>query len=268
MRKRCKARFLILSLGITLVAAVLFSGLQSYEMSITAVDVGQGQCIVARSAGQTVLIDCGGDEGDKNGEAVARKLLMSGETRVDALILTHFDEDHMCGAKQLMNRLDVAALYVPDVQQGEETRALVLQLAQEEGAQVHFVSLEHSFSFGTGEIRLYPPTSFNVENASLSALLSFKEYDILITGDMTSQEERKLLSKYDFPDIEVLFAGHHGSKYSTSAELLEATMPETVIICVGKNDYGHPAQEVLERIAAMGAVVYRTDLHGDITITR
>ena len=66
----------------------------------------------------------------------------------------------------------------------------------------------------------------------------------------------------------MLIAGHHGSKYSTSSELLEATSPETVLICVGRNSYGHPTQEVLDRIAAIGATVYRTDLHGEITITR
>ena len=230
--------------------------------------MGQGQCIIAQCSGQTVLIDCGGDDGDANGEAVARKLLMSGETRVDALILTHFDEDHMCGMAQLMRRLDVAAIYVPDIQQGEENRAIALKLAEDEGAEIHFVTLESALAFGTGEITLYPPTSYRAENASLSALLSFEEYDILITGDMTSQEERQLLRKYDFPDVEVLFAGHHGSKHSTSEELLEEILPETVIICVGKNSYGHPTQEVLDRIAHIGAQVYRTDLHGDITITR
>lgn len=267
-RKRCKPLYLLISLGITLVGAVLFSGMQTENMSLTAMDVGQGQCIAARSGGQTVLVDCGGDREDANGESVARKLLMSGETKVDAVILTHFDEDHTCGLIQLMQRMEVAKLYVPDIQQGEENRALVLKAAQEEGAEVCFVSLETELAFGRGRITLFPPTQTNAENASLSALLSFEEYDILITGDMSSDEERKLLRKYDFPDIEVLFAGHHGSKYSTSRELLEATMPETVLICVGENSYGHPAQEVLDRIAAIGAQVYRTDLHGDITITR
>lgn len=267
-RKRCKPVYLLASLGITLVGAVLFSGLQMEELSLTAVDVGQGQCIIAQSGGKTVLIDCGGDLGDENGEAVARKLLMAGETRIDVLILTHFDKDHTCGIAQLMERLDVARLYAPDIQQGNEERAAVLQRAQNEGTEICFVHLPTELSFGMGSINLFPPIDGTEENASLAALLSVKEYDILITGDMTERQERKLVKRYDFPDIEVLFAGHHGSKYSTSSELLEATMPETVIICVGENSYGHPAQEVLERIEAMGAEIYRTDLHGDITVTR
>ena len=267
-RKTCRPAALAVSVTITLVGAVLLSGLETANMTLTAVDVGQGQCIVARSGGQTAVIDCGGDSGEKNGEDVARKLLMSGETKVDALILTHFDADHMCGVTQLMARMDVARLYVADVDEDSSTRALVLHAAEQEGAEIFFVTLDTVFSFGTGSIALYPPTTPGEDNASLAALLSFQEYDILITGDMSSSQERKLLNNYSFPDIEVLFAGHHGSKYSTCSELLEATLPETVIICVGKNSYGHPTQEVLDRIAIIGSEVYRTDLCGDITITR
>ena len=267
-RKRCRASYLLVSLAITLTGAVLFSGLQREELILTAVDVGQGQCIIAQSGGKTVLIDCGGDLGDENGEAVARKLLMSGETRVDALILTHFDKDHMCGVAQLMKRIDVAQLYVPDIQRGDENRGFVLQKAQEEGSEVYFITAQSELSFGTGSISLFPPVDESEENVGLSALLCVKEYDILITGDMTGQQERKLLKYYEMPEVEVLVAGHHGSKYSTCAELLQATTPETVLICVGENSYGHPAGEVLERIEAIGAEVYRTDCHGDITITR
>ena len=66
----------------------------------------------------------------------------------------------------------------------------------------------------------------------------------------------------------MLIAGHHGSRYSTCAEFLAAVRPETVLISVGRNSYGHPTQEVLDRVAAVGAEIYRTDLHGEITIAR
>ncbi len=267
-RRSCRERVLSACLVVTLVGAVLFSGLDMGTGTLTAMDVGQGQCIVLRSGGQTALIDCGGDAGDENGDSVAKKLLSQGETKVDAVILTHFDQDHVCGLEQLMKRLDVVRLYVPDIQQGEESRETVLYLAQKEGAEVVFITVHTELTLGNYCINLYPPSDREVKNASLAALLSLEEYDILVTGDMTSDQERKLLAKYDFPDIEVLFAGHHGSKYSTCAELLETTAPETVIICVGENTYGHPTAEVLARIEAIGAEVYRTDLCGDITITR
>ena len=78
--------------------------------------------------------------------------------------------------------------------------------------------------------------------------------------------EKRLIERYDLPDIEVLAAGHHGSKQSTSQALLEAVAPETVVISVGQNTYGHPAPETLARLSAAGAQVYRTDRQGGITV--
>ena len=90
---------------------------------------------------------------------------------------------------------------------------------------------------------------------------------MLITGDMNAATERLLLERYDLPDTEVLAAGHHGSKYSTSNELLETLTPETAIISVGSNSYGHPADETLRRLSEHGAAVFRTDKQGTIHLT-
>ena len=93
------------------------------------------------------------------------------------------------------------------------------------------------------------------------------DFDLLITGDMSTATERLLLERYDLPDTEVLVAGHHGSKYSTSNALLEALTPETAIISVGSNSYGHPADETLRRLAESGAAICRTDKQGTIHLT-
>ena len=79
--------------------------------------------------------------------------------------------------------------------------------------------------------------------------------------------EKDLLRQIDLPDLEVLAAGHHGSKSATSAELLDALTPETVCISVGSNSYGHPAEEMLRRLGERECAVYRTDLHGNIRIS-
>ena len=78
--------------------------------------------------------------------------------------------------------------------------------------------------------------------------------------------ELALLEKYPIPDIEVLVVGHHGSKYSSCREFLAATRPEIAVISVGRNSYGHPASETLERLEEAGALVRRTDREGTITI--
>ena len=88
----------------------------------------------------------------------------------------------------------------------------------------------------------------------------------MITGDMDAATERKLLETFDLPDIEVLEVGHHGSKYSTSKELLAALTPETAVISVGGNSYGHPADETLRRLAVAGTDICRTDIQGSIDI--
>ena len=77
-----------------------------------------------------------------------------------------------------------------------------------------------------------------------------------------------LLRTAEIPEVDILVAGHHGSKHSTSAQLLAATTPKVVVISVGENHYGHPAQEVLDRVSAIGAIVYRTDTHGNIILRR
>ena len=83
---------------------------------------------------------------------------------------------------------------------------------------------------------------------------------------MNSAAEKKLVEAYDLPDIEVLIAGHHGSKYSTSEELLETVWPEVGVLSVGENSFGHPAQEAMGRMAAAGMTLYRTDWQGNILI--
>ena len=95
-------------------------------------------------------------------------------------------------------------------------------------------------------------------------LASAGEGDFLITGDMDRATEKKLIERYDLPDIEGLAAGHHGSKDSTSAELLRALTPELAVISVGSNSYGHPAEDTLRRLARAGCAIYRTDRHGNV----
>ncbi|MCC8089852.1 MAG: DNA internalization-related competence protein ComEC/Rec2, partial [Oscillospiraceae bacterium] len=101
----------------------------------------------------------------------------------------------------------------------------------------------------------------------LSLLCTSGDFDVLITGDMDSTIERRLIKYGNLPDIELLIAGHHGSKYATSEELLAETLPEYAAISVGRNSYGHPADETLARLAEQGCAIYRTDRMGNITFT-
>jgi competence protein ComEC len=97
--------------------------------------------------------------------------------------------------------------------------------------------------------------------------VSAGSYDVLITGDMNAEVENRLIKYNDLPDIELLVAGHHGSRYSTGDTLLDELRPESAVISVGEgNSYGHPAEETLERLAKRNITIYRTDLTGTVVL--
>lgn len=267
-RKRLRLRILVAAVLATLSATFFFSRLDGSTTRFTMLDVGQGQCLYFQDGGYRVVIDCGGSDGDRAGEKLARRLLSSGDSTVDALILTHYDTDHTGGIEQLLNRVTVKRLFLPEIEAENETRDSIAAAALREGTETVCVDTELLLELGEARVRLYPPTESFDANCGLAALMSFDECDILITGDMDIEAEGRLLRDYALPCAEVLIAGHHGSKYSTGMPLLEHTAPQLVLISVGENSYGHPTRQVLERIAAVGADVLRTDQNGDITITR
>ena len=234
------------------------------DASFSMLDVGQGQCLVSRSGKSVSMIDCGGQE-DASGETAARFLLARGVTQVDRLILTHFDADHCNGVRQLLRRVRVKTLYVPELSPENGLRIKLLFAAAQAGAAIRFVTDDLMLPDG---MRIFAPTGSAEEpNAGLCVLAACEKYDILMTGDLSEQAEYRLLSTHDLPHAAVLVAGHHGAAASTSEALLRAVKPEAVLISVGAdNRFGHPADETLRRIAKAGAAVYRTDLSGTITI--
>jgi len=235
--------------------------------SFAMLDVGQGQCLVSRTDGSVTVIDCGGAE-DASGETAARYLLARGMPRVDRLILTHFDADHCNGVRQLLRRVQVDTLYIPELSPSSRLRTQILLAAAEAGTSIRYVTQDLVLPQEGGSLTIFAPTGEkDEENAGLCVLAACEKYDILITGDLTAQAEYRLLSLHTLPQAAVLVAGHHGAATSTSGALLHAVRPEAVFISAGAdNRFGHPAAQTLARIRQSGAAVYRTDLSGTITI--
>ena len=248
-----------------LCASLMLSFLEplTCDYRVTVLDVGQGQCILLQSEGSTFLVDCGGGRGEKAADIAAEQLLSQGITRIDGLILTHYDRDHAGGVEFLARRVDIERVYLPMTEDADGCLQSVLDAVSEQVP----IDSELTITFGDARIQLFPAKSMGSGNDSCASVLFQREKcDTLITGDLSADAERQLLSDYDLPDLEVLIVGHHGSKYSTCPELLEATAPDVAIISVGAdNSYGHPTDEVLQRLKAAGCAVYRTDLHGTIT---
>lgn len=255
--------------AVTLVMAVCFTALEFYAgpVSVTALDVGQGQSVLLRQGRHLTLVDCGGDSYDNAGDLAANHIQNAGRGKLDLLVLTHFHEDHANGVPQLLERLTVKKIVMPDVEEDTPLRGEILALAEQQGTQCIVVEKDTVIELEDGSaLKLFAPLGDEEENErGLSVLATTGTFDALLTGDMSGEVEQLLLRHTNLPDIELLMAGHHGSKYSTSQELLEAVKPELALISVSKNNYyGHPAPETLERLAGME--VYRTDLNGTVTV--
>ena len=267
-RFRCK-RVFCAAVAASLACAVAFSMLpERAQLVYTMLDVGQGQCILLQAGGVTAVVDCGGSYAEDAGEQLARRLLMQGRTQIDFLVLTHYDEDHAGGTEQLLSRIRVGSLFAPDLEDENGLRERVITAAQRAGTSVNLVTADVTVEFPGGVLQIFAPMKGGADNDGISALMSVQEYDILITGDMDMQSEQLLVLRHGLRDIEVLVAGHHGAKSSTGNALLQTVQPELVLISVGKNFYGHPSAEVLQRIEDAGALVLRTDELGDIEIKR
>ena len=250
------------TLGLCIALVASWAEPLSSNTRLTVLDVGQGQSILLQSKGRTVLIDCGGDSDENTADLVANTLLSQGITKLDAIILTHCDRDHAGGVPYLLTRIPTGVLMIP-ANANPETAAFLSAGGIE---RTVFVADDLALTLGENRITVFGPTFVKDSNEnSLCILYESPNCSILITGDRSELGEQLLIRESSLPDVDVLIAGHHGSKYSTSEELLSAVTPETVIISVSAdNHYGHPAPEMLARVERFGCKILRTDLHGTV----
>ena len=174
---------------------------------------------------------------------------------------SHYDADHAGGAEQLLSVIPADTLYLPIQEEESNIRDA---LAKKYEKKIHWVDAD--LHLDDANITIFASSDTQDSNeSSLCILFQPENCDILITGDRSEEGELALMEHTTLPDLEILVAGHHGSRTSTSWELLDATRPEIVIISVGEdNSYGHPAWETLERLSLFGCGVYRTDTEGTI----
>lgn len=251
--------------GLVLAVALTRASFYQGDLSVTVLDVGQGQSVLLRTGELLTLVDCGGDSRDDPGDVAANYLQALGRSKIDLLVVSHYHADHASGIPQLLNRVDVRELILPDVEADDPLRGAILATAEEKGIPVHFLREQTDF----GAVTVFPPMSDtgSTNELGLTVLATVGQTDVLITGDMEEEGELRLTQTVALPDIEVLVAGHHGSETSNTQALLEATTPDLALISVGLNNkYGHPAYDALVRLDEIGAKIYRTDLYGTIEV--
>ena len=263
-----RKRTALLLCMVMLISVPIFQKIHLENLRVTMLDVGQGQCVLAEMGEYVAILDCGGTGEDAVGENVSRELFSRGYDGADALILTHFDLDHCGGVLQLLDRVEIGAIYLPDISPENEQRERILQKAEEMNIPVNWVREDLRLCSHGGILDVFAPVTTNSENDGLCLLLSYEDYDILITGDLSIRGELELIQTKPLPHVEVLIAGHHGASDSTGQSLLEHIMPEELLISVGRNSYGHPSAEALDRARNFGIRVRRTDQEGNIVIKR
>lgn len=266
LQHRKKPALLVICTVFTFLLVQVFSWLEPVkdDFRVTMLDVGQGQSILLQSDGKTFLVDCGGDDAQTAADTAAAALLSQGISRLDGVIVTHYDADHAGGIGYLLSRIQTDRLILPYVPQEQQEADALANAA--DGA-VDYIYQDVKYCFDDTEMTVFAPISGQSGNeSSICVLFRNEKYGILITGDRSALGEMVLLQQHDLPKVDLLVVGHHGSAGSTTAELLEVLSPKIALISVGaENRYGHPSWQVLERLTDAGCEILRTDLLGTIT---
>lgn len=269
-----KRKYLLASaLSVLTLTAAIWVNRQDYQYGVLTaltLDVGQGESVILTSGGETALVDCGSSNSYKDPGGLAADTLHSmGVRELSAVVVTHYHADHTNGLYEVLRRIPVQTIYLPDIEDEYGVRERLVSLAEEKGAQVTYVTKETADTLGDTVLTIYPPVQSggDLNELGLTAQASTGDFDLLITGDMSGSTEKKLVETYALPDIEVLVVSHHGSRYSSNIRFLKSVTPEAAVISVGDNNYGHPSEETLQRLLAVGADIWRTDQQGTIRIT-
>lgn len=233
-------------------------------LRLSVLDVGQGDAILLQVAEGAVLVDQGPPEAN-----VAAQLASLGVARLTALVLTHPQRDHIGGAADVLDELDVGAVLDPELPAPSDDHDAAVAAAKAHHVPVVPARSGESFRVGRLRVRILWPdgpgsASDDPNNHAVVVLASYGEVDALLTADA----EGDVTLPIDPPPAEILKVAHHGSDDRFLPELLDRVRPRLAVISVGAgNDYGHPTPETLAALAAVpGLRTYRTDRDGRVTI--
>ena len=249
------------------------------HLRLTVFDVGQGDAQLLEMPDRSTLqIDAGGIPFGSSGFDIGARVLAPalwarGIRRIDRLLLTHGDPDHIGGARSVVDDFGPATIWEGISVGRHIPMRELLAHAREREAALQQKTAGGQFESGGVRIRvLHPPAADwerrgvrNDDSVVLEVL--YGDVAILLTGDIGADIERAILPQLTAAKIRILKVAHHGSRTSSSTELLEGWRPDIAIISCGRgNTFGHPAPEVIERLKSVGAEIYRTDLDGQVTV--
>ena len=234
------------------------------KLNIFYLDVGQADSTLITIDGYTMLIDTGNDS---DGYYITEFLKAQNINKIDYLIITHFDEDHMGGAYKVLEELDIGVLYMPNNSSKTQTYQTFIDAINQNNINVDqslVASKDVQYSLGNSSWKVLNISGDTLNDSSIVVELSYKDTKYLFMGDATTNVEDKV----EWNEVDVLKIGHHGSDTSTSQKFLDEVKPKYAIISVGENNgYGLPAEKIINRLLENNITIYRTDKDNTIWIT-
>ena len=230
---------------------------------ITALDVGQGLAVVVRTASRTLIYDAGptfGVDADSGGRVIVPALRAAGISRVDAMVLSHEDFDHIGGALTVLETFEVDALH-SSLPPEHPLNALAAPRRCAAGQAWNWDGVHFEF--------LHPASGRAYKRNDGSCVLRIEAAGgaMLLTGDIERGAEGVLIEEKKNLKADVLVVPHHGSRTSSTAPFISAVAPRWALVTAGyRNRFGHPSAEVLERYRGAGVRIARTDLEGALTV--
>ena len=250
------------------------------NMTVKMLNVGQGDAILVQTPQQTVLIDTSDlDEQEK----LRAELKKAGVKRIDKLILTHPHADHIGGVEGVVLKdYEVGEVYDNGMPSKSKIYTRYMKLLKQKNIKRHALTAGEELDLGGGvKFKVFAPAKDVVEkgskttdnhdpnNESVVGKLIFGDFAMMFTGDAEKVEEEPIVKAYGGElKSNILKAGHHGSKTSSSADFLRAVNPEAALIsCGAGNDYGHPHAQTMKKFHSLKLKIYETDKNGTITVT-
>ncbi len=243
-------------------------GTTAGDMTVHFLDVGQGLSILVQSEDQTMIYD-GGDRSTSS--FVVSYLKEQNISKIDYLISSHYDSDHMAGLIGCLNAFEVENVISSDYVHDSKLYTSFVNAVEEKGLEMQHPAVGTTFSLGSGSFQILAPAEIDPNGSndnSVAIKLTNGSNSFIFTGDAEVSSEAAMCNSGIDLDCDVLVPGHHGSATATSWDFLQKTVPEYAVISCGRdNQYGHPDKDTMDKLESMDIQVYRTDKQGTITVT-
>lgn len=272
-----------LTIGASILLIVNFIDVYQDRMRINFIDVGQGDSCLIRYKGTNIMIDSGGSlSKNKDGKSydigenvLNNYLLNRGITRLDYIMVSHFDEDHSQGFVFLLKNMKVKSVIISEQYKTSSIYEQFKQICKKQNIQIIYVRSGDEIRIKDLAFKILHPKSKEnqisenpLNNNAIVCMVKYKNRRILFTGDIEKVAENEMVKEYtNGLKADILKVGHHGSKTSTTKEFIDLINPSVALIGVGQNNkFGHPNEDVIKRLEEKNIQIYRTDEMGEISV--